>query len=117
MTQTYGQNLFSGLPAELPQELTDVLLAAPGLRVERIVSRGQASPPGFWYDQPEHEWVLLLQGAARLRIVNADGAERDQELQPGDYLHIPAHQRHRVEWTHPTDNTIWLAVFFSCPLQ
>jgi cupin 2 domain-containing protein len=82
------------------------LLAAGGARVVRIASRGQADPPGQWYDQAEAEFVLLLAGAARLGF--ADGTERD--LAPGDWAVIPAHCRHRVAWTDPARETLWLAV-------
>jgi cupin 2 domain-containing protein len=77
------------------------------MRIERIVSTGQASPPGFWYDQPWDEWVALLAGAARLRFENEPG---DRELCPGDHVFIPAHARHRVEWTSAQPPTLWLAV-------
>ncbi|WP_425615935.1 cupin domain-containing protein [Anatilimnocola sp. NA78] len=110
-------NLFAAIPADLPQELTQVLLAGTSLRIERIVSRGQSSPPGFWYDQPEAEWVLLVQGAARLRVLDAAGTEREVSLAPGDFLHLPAHQQHRVEWTDPTETTIWLAIFTSDKME
>lgn len=100
-------NLFESLPAILPEELVDVLLTSGPVRIERIVSHGQASPPGFWYDQAEHEWVLVVQGGARLSL-NGETIE----LRPGDHIYIPAHQKHRVEWTTPDAITIWLAVFF-----
>ncbi len=99
--------LWHNIPVDLPQELCETLLTAGKVRVERIVSRGHASPPGFWYDEADHEWVLLVAGAARLRF---DGEEYEVELKPGDYLNIPAHRRHRVEWTDPTQPTIWLAI-------
>ena len=101
-------NLLRVLPDARAGEVTDALLAAPSLRIERIVSFGQASPTGFWYDQPEGEWVLLLAGAARLRF--ADEAQ-ECVLGPGDWVHIAAHRRHRVEWTDPAEPTVWLAVF------
>src|SRR5690348_14551958 len=101
-------NLLDDLPDARAGEIIDALLAAPGIRIERIVSHGQASPPGFWYDQNDAEWVLLLHGAARLRF--ADEAE-PRMLGPGDHLHIAAHRRHRVEWTDPARPTVWLAVF------
>jgi len=101
-------NLLRDLPDARAGELTETLLAAPGLRIERIVSLGQASPPGFWYDQPEAEFVMLLAGAARLRF--ADEAQ-DRVLGPGDCVPIAAHRHHRVAWTDPTQPTIWLAVF------
>lgn len=105
-------NLFTDLPKSLPDELTQTLLTAANVRIERIVSHGHASPPGFWYDQAEHEWVLLIQGAARLRIAFDDADDQVVEFGPGDYLNLPAHQRHRVEWTTPDEVTIWLAVFY-----
>ena len=83
-----------------------VIHAAKDLRIERIVSRGHASPDGFWYDQESSEWVLLVAGAARLRFEG----EEPLHLKPGDYVHIPAHRRHRVEWTDPDAATIWLAI-------
>ncbi|MFO1073678.1 MAG: cupin domain-containing protein [Geminicoccaceae bacterium] len=102
-----GGNLLADLPATaLPEEELTLLLAAPGLRLERIVSTGQASPPGFWYDQPQAEWVLLLAGAAGLLI---EGEPAPRRLVPGDHLLIPAHVRHRVAWTDPVLPTVWLA--------
>ena len=100
-------NLFDDLPRS-DEEITDVLHAAPGVRLERIVSRGHASPDGFWYDQAEDEWVAVLQGAARIAF--ADGSP-DAELRAGDHLLIPARRRHRVAWTLPGEETIWLALF------
>lgn len=101
-------NLLRDLPDARAGEVTDALLAAPALRIERIVSYGQRSPPGFWYDEPLAEWVLLLAGAAHLRFAD----EPDERvLGPGDWLHIAAHRRHRVEWTDPVTPTVWLAVF------
>ena len=100
------------LPDARAGEVTDTLLDVPGLRIERIVSRGQASPPGFWYDQAEAEFVLLLAGAARLRFADE---EADRLLGPGDWVEIAAHRRHRVEWTDPDQATVWLAVFQQPP--
>ena len=102
------QNLFVP-PGDLTGEAMEVLAQAAHVRIERIVSRGHASPPGFWYDQAEHEWVALLAGQARLEF---EGDEV-RELAPGDCLLIPAHQRHRVAWTTPATDSVWLAVFFS----
>jgi cupin 2 domain-containing protein len=102
-------NVLSPLPDARAAEHVDELLTRPGLRITRIVSFGQASPPGFWYDQDESEWVLLLAGAARLRF--ADGAEA-RLLGPGDCLDIAPHRRHRVEWTDPATPTVWFAVFY-----
>jgi cupin 2 domain-containing protein len=86
-----------------------MLLTLPGVRIERIVSQGQPSPPGFWYDQEEGEWVLLLAGTARVRFADETDARL---LSPGDWLEIAPHRRHRVDWTEPAGVTIWLAVFY-----
>ena len=82
----------------------------PGFRIERIVSSGQSSPPGFWYDQPHAEWVLVLRGEARIAF---DDGVRVVTLKPGDFIDIAPHRRHRVEWTHPAEPTIWLAVHYN----
>lgn len=102
-------NLWSNLPQALPEELVTVLHSAENLRIERIVSTGQSSPPGFWYDQAEAEWIVVLSGAARLRLEEEPAA---RQLQPGDYLLLPPGCRHRVEWTSPDEPTVWLAVFY-----
>lgn len=98
-------------PAGLPEEVIETLLAGRSFRMERIVSHGQHSPPGFWYDQDEHEWVLLLEGAATLRFEGRDG-ERLLQMTPGMHVHIAAHERHRVEWTAPDTKSVWLALFY-----
>lgn len=100
-------NLFTDISANLPDELSTALLVAKNVRIERIVSHGHTSPEDFWYDQDEHEWVIVLKGAARLRF-----DDNVMELKRGDFVNIPAHQRHRVEWTTPDEPTIWLAVFY-----
>ncbi|MCE9607218.1 MAG: cupin domain-containing protein [Planctomycetia bacterium] len=102
-------DLFADIPDNLPEELLQTLLDRPNLRVERIVSHGHASPEGFWYDQERHEWVVVLRGAARLRFADED---QPRTLKTGDYFNIPAHRRHRVEWTTPDEPTIWLALFY-----
>ncbi len=102
------ENLFD-VQAALPEEVTDILVNGHGVRVERITSHGHRSPDGFWYDQEEHEWVVVLQGAARLEF---EGKDDSVELQAGDHVNIPAHRRHRVAWTTPDEPTIWLAVFY-----
>jgi cupin 2 domain-containing protein len=102
-------NLLRDLPESLPAELIQTLLETSSVRIERIVSLGHASPAGFWYDQDQHEWVLLMSGAARLRLEG----EEPIELTPGAYVNIPAHRRHRVEWTHPTRQTVWLAIHYA----
>lgn len=100
-------NLLSDLPPPSPTEHIDALLTVAGMRIERIVSTGQASPPDFWYDQDAPEWVLVLSGSAGLLI---DGDAAPRALHAGDYVLIPAHARHRVEWTDPAVPTVWLAV-------
>lgn len=100
-------NLLSDLPSLASEEVIEILMKAESVRIERIVTRGHVSPPGFWYDQHEHEWVLLVQGSARLRFES-----KIIELKVGDWLNIAAHERHRVEWTSPEEPTIWLAVFY-----
>ncbi len=102
------QNLLAPLPRQLDRELIQTLVEYPALRIERIVSTGQSSPVGFWYDQSEHEWVTLLSGAATLEF-----EDRSVELRPGDQYLIPAHCKHRVAWTDPEQTTVWLAVFWS----
>ena len=101
-------NLFAEVAEpDRSEEVITEILARPGMRIERIVSTGQASPPGFWYDQPWDEWVSVLAGAGRLRFENEP---EDRRLGPGDHVFIPAHARHRVEWTSAEPPTIWLAV-------
>ena len=96
------------LPPEPPTaEVSELLLQRPGIRMERILSAGQASPPGFWYDQAEDEWVAVLQGVGVLQW--EDG--RLTELRSGDWILIPAHQKHRVERTSVEPPCIWLALF------
>lgn len=104
-------NLFE-IPECRQAEQATILVSAPGVRIERIVSHGQASPPDFWYDQPFSEWVLLLAGAAALQFA---GEAEPRRLKPGDAVLIPPHCRHRVEWTDETAPTIWLAVHFATP--
>lgn len=100
-------NILSGIPAKLSNEITETLVQAENVRIERIVSQGHATLPDQWYDQDENEFVLLVQGNARLRF------ENDViEMKAGDWIDIPAHRKHRVEWTTPDEKTIWLAVFY-----
>ena len=101
-------NLLDRLPANLQEEAIEQLLENNCVKVERIVSKGHCSPPGFWYDQEQSEWVLLLKGEA---IVRVDG-EGDHHLEPGSFLNLPAHKRHRVQWTSPDTETIWLAIHY-----
>ena len=104
------RNLFDDLPARLPAERVDVLLEAPAVRVERIVSTGHVTPPGEWFDQDNDEWVVVLRGRARVRVETDPEAH---DLYPGDHLLLPAHVRHRVEWTDDAGPTVWLAVHYA----
>ena len=94
-------NMFANLPDALPDEVFETIAEAGRVRIERIVSHGQATPAEEWYDQGWDEWVLL------------EGEDEPRPLGPGDYLMIPAHCRHRVAWTAPTERTVWLAVHIS----
>ncbi|MGB8328553.1 MAG: cupin domain-containing protein [Polyangiales bacterium] len=102
--------LLQELPTSLAEEQIDELIRRPNVRIERIVSTGHASPEGFWYDQTEHEWVIVLSGRAKL-CYKDDAAE--VELGPGDAAFIPAHRQHRVVWTTPSEPTVWLAVLWT----
>ena len=102
-----SSNLFANLTHNLPSEVISVLAESKDVRIERIVSHGHSSPDGFWYDQDQSEWVIVLQGQARLRF-----EDRVLEMTPGDFVNIPAHQKHRVDWTTPDHPTVWLAVFY-----
>jgi cupin 2 domain-containing protein len=106
-TVTRSSNLLADLPRQMPDELITTVLDAADVRIERIVSHGHASPGGFWYDQDQHEWVVVLTGAARLRF-----EDETVEMRPGDFVNIPAHRMHRVEWTAPDEPTVWLAVLY-----
>ena len=98
-------NLFE-LPPPCGGEVTDILWDNGNLRVERIVSRGNVSPDGFWYDQDEDEWVSVLQGSAVLEFPDSKA-----ELNPGDTIFLPAHRRHRVAFTSTEPPCVWLCVF------
>jgi cupin 2 domain-containing protein len=102
-------NLFADIPDMLATEQITPLLTAPNVRIERIVSRGHASPPGFWYDQPQAEWVVVLSGSAGIAF---EGESSPHRLARGDHLHIPARARHRIAWTDQAEPTIWLAVHY-----
>ncbi|AVT80196.1 cupin [Rhodopseudomonas sp. P1] len=107
-------NLLSALPPAGPDEVLDTLLARGGIRVERIVSFGQSSPDGFWYDQSEDEFVVLLAGSAVLRFEDGD---RTVDLIPGTWIDIPAHCRHRVEATATDQPSVWLTMFWPAAVK
>ena len=102
-------SIYSDIPKELPDELFEKILQNGSFELERIVSSGHATPKGKWYDQSKDEWVILLKGGAGLSI---EGEDETVILKPGDYIHLPAHLRHRVEWTDPTTETVWLALYY-----
>jgi cupin 2 domain-containing protein len=103
------KNLYAHISEFVPEEVIEVLLKTENFRLERIVSDGQATPPGEWYDQDTQEWVLLLKGSAGLRFAGEPGI---RVMRSGDALHIPAHLLHRVEWTESGVKTIWLALHY-----
>jgi cupin 2 domain-containing protein len=107
MVDLPNENVFSELPNNLPVELIEKLVDAGEMRIERVVSTGHASPPGFWYDQAESEWVIVLRGEAVLAF-----EDETRILRPGDYVLIPPHRKHRVNSTSQQEPTVWLAVFF-----
>ena len=103
------RSLFKSIPSELPEELFDTISLTDDVKIERIVSRGHASPEGFWHDQEKNEFVLVVRGSAGLKLENEDDIV---VLKTGDYFNIKAHVKHRVEWTDSTCETIWLAVHY-----
>lgn len=105
-------NMLADLPADRAAEIFEPILTRPGVRMERIVSFGQATPPGEWYDQGDDEWVMLLSGSAGVLI---EGEPSVRSLRPGDYLMLPARCRHRVEWTEQNRDTVWLAIHLDPP--
>lgn len=101
------KNLLGNFPDASQQECIEDLVKDKAIHIERIVSKGQASPLDFWYDQEEEEWVLLLTGSAGLRF---ESSSEIIKMTPGDSLHIPPHTKHRVEWTEENTETVWVAV-------
>ncbi|EPC02641.1 hypothetical protein L861_09870 [Litchfieldella anticariensis FP35 = DSM 16096] len=103
------QNLFESITENIDEEVFDIIVEGKDVRVERIVSKGHSSPDTGWYDQDRNEWVIVLKGAAILAF--EQGGE--VTLKPGDHVNIPAHEKHRVKWTAPDQETIWLAVHYT----
>ena len=106
MSKPQTGSLLEG-PGAIEGEWFETLVVGDGFRLERILSRGHATPPGEWYDQVQDEWVTLLSGGAGLLFA---GEAEPRILKPGDWVHIPARCRHRVEWTAPGCVTVWLAL-------
>jgi len=102
-------NIFKNIPDHIPEELFQKILQTENFKVERIVSKGHSSEDDHWYDQEKNEWVILLKGSAGLLF---EGDEKVLVLKSGDYINIPSHTKHRVEWTDPYTETVWLAVYY-----
>ena len=105
-------NIFDHIPQHMPKEVVQTLLQAANVRIEQIISHGHPSAADFWYDQPQHEWVIVLKGAARLQF--EDGMV---EMKVGDCINIPAFKKHRVDWTTPDEPTVWLGVRYNAVLE
>lgn len=101
-------NIFAAIPTDLSSEVFEDIIKSPNIRVERIISKGQTTPDDNWYDQDEHEWVLVLEGKAILGFEDGHSVT----LNKGDYVNIPAHCKHKVSWTDPDQVTLWLAIFY-----
>jgi len=101
-------NIFSNIPSELPSEIFEDIIVTENLKIERIVSKGQTSPDIGWYDQSENEWVIVLSGYGVIEYITGVKIT----LKQGDYLHIKAHEKHRVIETSPDEATVWLAIFY-----
>jgi len=103
------RNIFSGIQIQAPDEVLDTVLQTGQFKIERIISHGHATTEGEWYDQDRNEWVLVLKGNAGLLF---EGDDKTVILKTGDYINIPAHQKHRVEWTDPEKETVWLTIHY-----
>jgi len=102
------RNIFDRIPEDLEKEVFEALVDGERVKIERIISKGHRSPESGWYDQEQNEWVLLLRGEAVLSFYDQPSVH----LHVGDFIHIPAHQKHKVDWTTPQEETIWLAVHY-----
>ncbi len=103
------RNIFLDIQKKAPDEAMEKIIQTQQIKIERIISHGHATAEGEWYDQDKDEWVLVLKGNAGLLF---DGSDETVTLKTGDYLNIPAHQKHRVEWTDPEEETVWLAIHY-----
>lgn len=102
------KNIFQNIPTSIPEEIFESIVESDFVKIERIISKGQKSPGNFWFDQEKTEWIIVIKGKARLQFENRNIIE----LSEGDYINIPAHKKHKVDWTDPDNETIWLAVFY-----
>ena len=103
------RNIFSGIQKQAPEEVLETILQTGQFKIERIISNGHSTAEGEWYDQDKCEWVLVVKGTAGLLF---EGSNKTVTMKTGDYINIPEHQKHRVEWTDPEEETIWLAVHY-----
>ncbi|MDR4499695.1 MAG: cupin domain-containing protein [Candidatus Scalindua sp.] len=103
------KNIFENIPEQIPEEVLEEVFRAEHFRIERIISRGHSTGNGEWYDQGHDEWMIVLRGSAGLLF---EGDHTAVMLKPGDYINIPAHRKHRVEWTDPREETVWLAIHY-----
>ncbi len=102
------KNLFDAIPEKLHAEIFDTLLESDSVKIERIISKGHKSPDAGWYDQDKHEWVMIVKGEAIMQFHD----DSTVSMKAGDYINIPAHTKHRVKWTDPDMETLWLAVHY-----
>lgn len=102
------KNILKNIPKDLAEEVFETIFLKDGLKIERIISKGHSTPKEQWYDQDSNEWVILLEGEAILSFEDSE----DVKLSTGDYINIPAHKKHRVSWTTPNKETIWLAIHY-----
>ncbi len=103
------KNIFESIPDHLDEEIVEVLVQSDQVKIERIISKGHRSPESGWYDQERNEWVIMLKGGAIISFKN----EEEINLMAGSHLNIPAHKKHKVRWTNPATETIWLAIHYS----
>ncbi|MCK5082790.1 MAG: cupin domain-containing protein [Candidatus Omnitrophica bacterium] len=107
-------NIYDQIPEELREEVFEEITRGDSFRLERIVSKGHSTPEGKWYDQDEDEWVILLKGNAGILI---EGEAEAVTLNPGDHYQIPAHSKHRVEWTDSKTETVWVALHYKSDID
>ncbi len=103
------KNIFKNIPKQLPNEVFEDIISKDGLKIERIISKGHITPKSQWYNQDFNEWVIVLEGEAILSFEDS----KDVKLSAGDYINIPANTKHRVAWTTPNKETVWLAVNYN----
>ena len=101
-------NIFDDIPKNIKSEIFETLIDSDDVQIERIISKGHQSPESGWYDQDKNEWLIVLKGEAILSFADKSSLK----LKAGDFINIPAHKKHRVEWTNPDTETIWLAIHY-----